>query len=150
MARKKQPKLKDFETSHSGGGPFTLIANDMFTSLAWLELSKGQRLLYVYMKSQYFGAKSHPDNIQERFYFNQNLYQNGFRLYSNKEQFRKDRDALIRHGFIKCVEDNAHTRKRSVYEFSEKWRYFGTSGFSVSHKEIPASMQRRTMPIDSS
>ncbi len=143
MAGKKRPKLKDFETAHPGGGAFTLIANDMFTSPAWMDLTKGQQLLYVYMKTQYYGAKAHPDGIQERFHFNQGLYSKKLKLYSNREQFRKDRDALISHGFIKCVEDNATTRKSSVYEFSSKWRLFGTTAFYLSLDEIPASMQRK-------
>lgn len=43
--------------------------------------------------------------------------------YFTKPTFIKAKKELIRHGFIKVVENNANLRKANVYEFIEDWKY---------------------------
>ena len=81
----------------------------MIESLAFNDLTKNQRLLYMYLKLQYYNSKNRPvkdDNTC--FYFNAHMYREKFKLYSNDKQFYNDRDALISHGFIK-VKENGKT-----------------------------------------
>lgn len=94
----------------------------MIQSPAWMKLSKNARLLYVYMKLQYYGAKNLPDHPATDFTFNWALVSKTYKLYSNKRQFENDRNMLIEHGFIEYIENGKNTRTKSIYRFSDKWQ----------------------------
>lgn len=94
----------------------------MIQSPAWMKLSKNARLLYVYMKLQYYGAKNLPDHPATDFTFNWALVSKTYKLYSNKRQFENDRNMLIEHGFIEYIENGKCTRTKSIYRFSDKWQ----------------------------
>lgn len=142
MAKKKSNSnysLKSFESTKPSGEPFIRICLSQLESTAFKSLTKNQKTLYVYMKSQYY-TKSHPDGITERFYFNKGLYDKRYNLYKNDECFRKDRNALIEKGFIKCISDGSNTMTKTVYEFSDEWQWYGTNDFNVDLNNMPASM----------
>ncbi len=124
MGRRKIYTPKSFE---SIGGK-RLSANiyiSMLESTAWKQLSKNSRLLYVYMKAQYYGAKNIPEHPATDFVFNWGLASQTYGLYTNKTQFAKDKSELIKYGFIECVENGKCTRTKSIYRFSDKWQSFG-------------------------
>lgn len=131
MGNRKTPyKPKLFESTGRSNDTSANIYDSMLVSPAFKALTKGQRLLYVYMKKMYYGHRRPIKDDPLSFTFNQckwikdkkhtNKY--GFELYSNKNQFYKDRDALVNHGFIEIVENNKNQRESNIYRFSDKWR----------------------------
>ena len=94
----------------------------MMQSKAWGALTNNARVLYLYMKLQYYGQKQIEGRGEDCFYFNKGLYCETYHLYSNTRQFRKDRDLLIQLGFIECIENGKTTRTKSIYKFSNRWQ----------------------------
>lgn len=121
---------------------YTRMFNDMLTSEVFLSLSKNQRTLYLYMKMQYNG-KENPKYIGESnksFYFNKHLWKDKYKLYTNTRQFQRDRDELIKKGFIICEYKGSIQRKKDIYSFSDKWKKYGTDMFSLTNNEKTTSM----------
>ena len=115
----------------------TNICKSMLLSDAFKDLTARQRMLYVYAKSQYYGAVNRPsseykelekykaDGGKKYFFLNHHLITEVFALYpkSNKRDFYNDINILINHGFIE--EDTQHVRgriARKIYYYSDKWR----------------------------
>ena len=121
MARKKKYVPKSFESSKAGDVSANIYAS-MMQSEAWSNLTNNARVLYLYMKLQYYGQKTIPDREQECFYFNKALVTKTYQLYTNVNQFYKDKKMLIDNGFIETVENGRNTRTKNVYRFSSKWR----------------------------
>lgn len=142
MAKRSKYKPKDFESSKAGSDCSANIYKSMIESEAFKSLTKNQRLLYVYMKMQYYGVATnkHPKQNQEMFYFNKHLWCDKYGLYKNANSFEKDRDSLIEKGFIKCVENGNNTRTKSVYQFSSKWRLYGSNAFYLYNDEMTTSL----------
>lgn len=115
---------KSYETKKPGtnsGEPFAAIYSSMLGSEAWGQLTNNARVLYIYMKMQLFGGKR--DGLEEgQFYFNRSTYTKTYSLYSNPNQFYKDRDLLVKYGFIEIVESGKNTRTKAIYCFSDKWQ----------------------------
>lgn len=154
MSKKKNVR-KDFESLKPSGDTFARIYKTMVTSEAFKSLSKKQRLLYVYMKMEYYGQpnKNRPDkNKLELFYFNRGIYKNKYELYTNDGSFYRDRDALIEKGFIDCVRNGLTTRQKSIYRFSNRWRQYGTPYFKKATTDImssPMLKKQREMKVGS-
>ena len=121
MARKKKYMPKAFESGKAGDVSANIYAS-MMQSRAWGNLTNNARVLYLYMKLQYYGQKTIPDREQECFYFNKALFLKTYQLYTNVNQFYKDKKLLIDNGFIETVENGKTTRTKSIYRFSSKWR----------------------------
>ena len=129
--KKKKYIPKSFESTGVSNDTSANIYESMLTSAAFLDLSKNQRLLYMYMKAQYYGKrkprKDYPDieEIQgdECFYFNQALAVK-YNLYtrSNHQSFYSDIKAIERHGFIKIVSNGRNTKSKSIYKFVGDWK----------------------------
>lgn len=112
------------------------ICYSMLVSPAFKDLTARQRILYVYAKTQYFGAKSRPksdfpdieeykrDNGRKYFYLNHFLMSDVFGLYpkSNTRDLYVDIKALIEHGFIEQVSNGKINQKRSIYTYCDKWK----------------------------
>lgn len=132
MSRYRKPKWKplDFETIGDKKLSATIYAA-MIQSDAWTQLSNNARVLYLYMKLQYFGVKQEdkPRGQQDLFYFNKAMATKTYGLYTNMAQFRKDRDMLLEYGFIEEVEKGKNTRTKSIYRFSDKWKEYHKSYF---------------------
>ena len=96
----------------------------MLQSPAWKNLTKPQQILYVYMKLQFKSTSREkvPDKPDACFYFNQKLWYEEYGLYSNLKSFYKDRDALIKNGFIETIESGKTTRHKSIYMLSYRWQ----------------------------
>ncbi len=129
--RKKSYIPKAFESTGVLNDTSANIYGSMIESPAFKDLSKNQRLLYVYMKKQYYGTRKpgrdFPDMEQlqgdDLFYFNLALAVK-YNLYSrsNKRQFYTDIKALVSHGFIKNMTPENKTILRSVYKFIGEWK----------------------------
>lgn len=129
------PKGKRIYKSHFRPKPFesTGVSNDtsanlfesMLISAAFQDLSKSQRLLYIYMKAQYYGKrKPGQDYINvaayqgdDKFYFSRALAEYyGF----NVGTLSKDIQALETHGFITKIADS--DQHKSIYAYSSEWQ----------------------------
>jgi len=122
MGRKKPYVPKPFESSRGSKDISAPIYASMVQSSAWLKLSNNARVLYMYMKLQKYGAKDIPGWDELCFYFNASMYTEVYKLYTNRTQFRKDRQQLIDNGFIEIMEDGTLTRTKNIYRFSDKWQ----------------------------
>ena len=121
MGRKKKYVPKNFESNKCGDVSANIYAS-MVQSQAWNNLTNNARVLYMYMKMQYYGQKTIPNKEQECFHFNKALYTKKYRLYTNVNQFYKDRNLLIENGFIEIDGGSTrHTREKMIYKFSAKW-----------------------------
>ena len=144
MSRKPKINCEPFECSPYESKAFVRIFLDMVNSPAFKDLSYKQQLLYFYMKTQFCQKDSKkPNGKHLQFYFNRGLYKNTLELYSNDGQFRKDRDALIMHGFIICIENGSNTRSKSIYQFSDKWQNYGTEKFILQPNQKTLTLLRK-------
>jgi len=140
---KKNPyEKKRFESSGVSSDTSANIYMSMLMSAAWRELTPRQQILYLYCKAQYYAEKKKPikDN-QLSFTMNKSKWQL-YKLYTENEghNFRRDMNALISIGFVKCVECGANTRTKSIYEYSSKWLYYGTPEFEIMPSEMTKSL----------
>lgn len=134
--RRKKYVPKPFESAGGANDTSANIYESMLNSAAFQDLTKNQRLLYIYMKAQYYGKrkpeKDFPDVEQmqgdELFYFNLSLAEK-YGLYSrgNRGQFYNDVKALEEHGFIMVVSSGRSTKTRSIYKFTGGWRVWEDS-----------------------
>lgn len=120
MAKKKKYIPKTFESKKPDVS--ASIYCSMIQSKAWENLTNNARVLYLYMKLQYYGQKAIPDREQEYFYFNKGMWKTTYKLYTNQNQFYKDRNLLIENGFIEIEQNGKNTRTKTIYRFSDKWQ----------------------------
>ncbi len=125
------------------------IYESMLLSEAWQDLTPRQKILYIYCKAQYYGEKNYQlkekDTNPEIFTMNQCKWHKKYKLYSlgNRNQFYKDMEGLITHGFIKCVECGAIARQKNIYAFNNKWKMWGTNDFEIETKEMTWRMLKK-------
>lgn len=108
----------------------------MLQSKAYIELSNGAKVLYVYMKLQLYGARPIKEHPEEHFYFNEAMYTKTYKIGTNTEQFRKYRNELIEGGFISLVEYGGYARTKNIYAFSDKWQ-------TGKKQEVPDVLHRK-------
>lgn len=147
MSRKKKSSFAPFPFETKGGAQFVRVYYDLLYSEAFLSLKQSQRALYVYMRAQLGYNKSLAPN---QFEFNKGIWKDKYKLYTSKAKFYNDRDTLISTGFIKIAKDEngipydgKHTRAKTVYEFSTRWKDYGTEAFTIPLKDMPHSMQKK-------
>ena len=121
-SRKGKYTPKSFESSKGIGDVSANIYASMLHSKRWQQLTIGQQVLYLYMKTQYYGAKSIDKQLPEAFYFNKAMWDKTYKLYKNPNYFYDDRNALIENGFIEFVERGKTTRTKNIYILSDKWQ----------------------------
>lgn len=122
---------------------FVPLYRDLFFSKAFQSLTKCQQLLYINMTFEYNPSTEveHPDGDINKFWFNKDRYKNQYKLYSNDNQFYKDRDELIKKGFIEQVKGGYTTRDKSIYKFSKRWqKYDPNKEFELKPNERTGSM----------
>ena len=145
MPKKKKYQKKDFESTGVGYDVSANIYLSMMKSKAWLSLTKNQRLLYVYLKVQYYSQKRKPNKEnKEMFYFNQTKWLNEYQLYSegNKKSFYNDMEQLIIRGFIDCVSSGKTTREKNIYQYSSRWQNYNENKY-VDPKCMTYSMLKK-------
>lgn len=130
-SRKKPYKPKTFESTGISNDTSANIYESMLESPAFMDLTKNQRLLYLYMKKQYYGKrkpeKDFPDIEQlqgdDLFYFNLALaVKYGLYTRGNHKSFYADIKAIEQHGFIETVSSGKSTKSRSIYRYSGAWK----------------------------
>lgn len=137
MARKKPYKPKPFESVGKPNDTSANIYETMLLSPAFMDLSKNQRLLYLYMKAQYYGKRKPGKDFPEMelfqgddlFYFPMGTAEK-YQLYrkANHKAFYDDVHNLESHGFIKTVSNGKTTKRKSIYQFSGEWQNWGGGG----------------------
>ena len=137
MGRKKNYHPKRFESTGENGDPFLMIFESMLVSQAFLDLTKNHRLLYVYLKAQFYGKRKPENDIpdidgikgNDVFYFNRELAVRRYKLYTdgNRSSFYADIKELEKHGFIITVSNGRATKSKSIYKFSDKWQTWNDS-----------------------
>lgn len=118
----------------------TLLTYSMLISGAFKDLTARQRMLYVYAKSQFYGARSRPKTDfpdievfkeykgQRYFYLNHKLLSDVYGLYpkSNHRDLYRDIAALIEHGFMEWYSEpkavNRSNHMRTIYRYSAEWK----------------------------
>ena len=123
MASKKKYTPKGFESEKLNDISANVYAS-MMQSKAWQGLTSNAIRLYLFMKLQYYGQKNLPNMPQEYFYFNRAMYKETYKLYTNNSQFFKDKDLLVKLGFIETIESGKNTRTKSIYKLSDKWKEY--------------------------
>lgn len=149
MSRTKRPKyvpkpfesrgLKYEDTTTGAIKPDTSanIYESMLVSNAFKDLSTRQKLLYMYVKAQYYGKrKPSKDNTEtglfqsdEYFYLNLDTVTRKYGLYTRnmRSEFYGDMKALIEHGFItKESQGGGNGKTKNIYRYSDKWQAWGT------------------------
>jgi len=137
-------------------GRFALISSDVFESNAFKTLTDRQKVLYIHCVNEEFHPKRYkPDKDDlKKFYFNELIWSDktdpetgrtGYGLYSitRKTSFYRDMDALIMHGFIKCVYCGANAKHRNIYKYSDKWKRYGKPGFEILPEEMTKSLMNK-------
>lgn len=121
MAKKNPPEKWE---SIGKNNKFVRLFVEQLESKAMQNLTGRQIALYLFMKMQYKGkeTKNNPNGKKEQFYFNWGLANKKYCLYTNQKTFYNDIKALIKFGFIECIENNRNTRSKNVYAFSDKWK----------------------------
>lgn len=144
-AKKKPYRKQSFESIGISSDTSANIYMSILLSVAWRELTANQQRLYLYCKAQYYAEKRKPHDNPFAFTMNRSKWCNLYGLYvdTNGEGFRRDRDALIRHGFIRVIENGETTRTKTVYEFWDMWQCWGQSDFKVSAEDMSGSMLRK-------
>ena len=118
---KKRNKYPPESWETTGEEKYTRIYDDKMLSVAFTELKPRQRYLYVCMKSMYKGKDWNPNGT---FAFPWGMAQK-HHLYTNRDLFYHDIDALISAGFIDLVEHNKYTRCPNIYRYSARWKEKG-------------------------
>lgn len=116
------------------------VMYSMMISGAFKDLTARQRMLYVYAKGQFYGARSRPkDDFRDipefkewqgrkYFYLNHRLVSDVYGLYpkSNHRDLYNDIEELVKHGFIEYHTEpkavNKSNHMRTIYRYSEAWK----------------------------
>lgn len=137
-SRKKRYVPKSFESTGASGDVSANLYRSMLESEAFKALTKREKLLYVYCKLQYYGAREpgrdfpNMEQLQgsDMFYFNFALASKKYGLYAagSRREFYNDMKSLCEHGFIELVVSGKPTKSRSIYRFSGKWKFQNARG----------------------
>ena len=110
---------------------FIPLYRDQVQSAAFMDLTKNQRLLYIYIrfrqfekrkpKTEYRDIESLQDDLMI-FYSIGNADSDGLYSRKNETKFRGDMKALIEHGFISVTMNGKNQRKKSIYKLSDGWQ----------------------------
>ncbi|WP_022762615.1 hypothetical protein [Butyrivibrio sp. AD3002] len=140
MAKKEKYKPHSFEclgTKFKGlnGAMMADTSASVFESMlqsdSFKRLTPRQKILYVYLKGQFYGKRKprmdYP-NIEELqsdecFYFNFSVaHQYGLYPPRSSKNFYDDMQALIDAGFIERIVSGKAHRKKSIYRYSDRWK----------------------------
>ena len=145
MAKPKKYQKKPFESTGAASDTSANIYESMLLSAAWMDLSANQKALYLTCKAQYYAEKSKPLGDDTCFTMAPPKWADKYGLYSknNGASFYRDIAELIEHGFIRCRQGGKASRTKTIYQFSDKWRMYGTPEFSIDMNERTEGMRDR-------
>ena len=114
MATKKpDSRFKPWESCKTKGRHIR-VADDMFSSSAWNDLSMAAKVLYPEFKRKYTGSNEKDISF---------TYAEGMKLM-HQQTFQKAVQELITHGFITLISEGYFMRKCNIYAFSDGWRVY--------------------------
>lgn len=111
----------------ANGDPYTALYKTMLTSKAWKSLNGNQKELYRFCRAQLY-AKKKPPNVKPGkppFFMNWKIGA-AAGLYATEKTFYKDLDRLVKTGFLDCLYNGLNDRKKSIYEYSDRWQSVGS------------------------
>ena len=129
MAKKKfQPA--EFQTDGCSG--FVRIYHDFLGSPAWQSLTLRQRGLYVEFLRRYKEKRANGEIVSSNadgiHFSTAEAIKPGPNgeppMYTCKNQFLKDVDALIGAGFIRVAQTGYYRRTATLYGFSSRWKQY--------------------------
>ena len=141
MAKGSKTKALKFESPNPNDSYFS-IHRSLYISPAFKSLTKGQRYLYCMMKAQHFSSNKPDKSDPLKFCFSWGMAQE-IAGYTNENQFKNDKDALIEKGFITCEDGGKFTRTKAVYRFSDMWQKYGTTAFKLDRSKMSVSLNNR-------
>ena len=143
--RKTNYKKKTFESTGISSDTSANIYDSMMLSDGWKDLTPSQKTLYLTCKAQYYAEKVKPLDNDTCFTMPQFKWSEVYGLYAktNGAAFYRDMAALIEHGFIRCYQGGKASRTKTVYQFSDKWRLYGTPAFHIDMNERTEGMRSR-------
>jgi hypothetical protein len=147
MSNKKKYEKKSFESDQSSSDVMAMFFASMRFSSAFEKLSSVAQNVYRDMKLEYYRQKKKPfPEDRTCFYFNKYIWKNIYH-YKNANQISKCINELILLGFIRCKQDGYTNRTKSIYQYSDKWRNYGTDKFRIEPQEMTISLQRQQKEI---
>ena len=138
-AKKKTYEPKAFESRNRGrtfvnqrgknqADTSANIYESMLQSEAFKSLKKGQKVLYLYCKAQYYGKRKPSKDYKEQYQDDSCFYMNwgkalDYGLYpeSSSKNFYSDMKALEEKGFIKKLKSGKDHKEKNVYQFVDDW-----------------------------
>lgn len=124
-------KPRSFESAGGKNETFSAIYKSMLFHPAYTSLKPRPRALYTYCKEKYYGHRKpemdFPDILALRgekfFYFSlSDAVETGLYKPSMRREFYGDMQTLEDHGLIRKVVSGKSTKKKSIYELSNKWQ----------------------------
>ncbi len=129
--RNKKYKPRPFESATADENEFARIYESMLTHPAFIGLKTRQKILYLYVKAQFYGKRKPQSDFKDIpqfqgddcFYFNFGLaVRYGLYTKTGNKEFYADMKALCETGFIECISSGKFTKTRSIYRFSSEWK----------------------------
>lgn len=112
MSRQKKKPLSPWTTAKPDGMEkrFIQIGDTLVYHPAWLALSAGAKVLYLYMCMESGGKNEFiiPQRVYGRF--------------TDRRAFHRAKNELIGAEFIELVKSGANTRTENVYRFCFNWK----------------------------
>ena len=112
MSRQKKKPLSPWVTAKPDGMEkrFIQIGDTLVYHPAWLALSAGAKVLYLYMCMESGGKNEFiiPQRVYGRF--------------TDGKAFRRAKKVLIDAGFIEIAHNGANTRTENIYRFCYGWK----------------------------
>ena len=112
MSRQKRKPLSPWATAKPDGMEkrFVQIGDSLAYHPAWLDLSAGAKVLYLYMCMESGGKNEFkiPQKVYSRF--------------TDRRAFHRAKNELICAGFIEIVHNGANTRTENIYRFCFDWK----------------------------
>lgn len=109
------------------------LYESMLLHPAFATMKPRQKMLYIYCKAQYFGKRKPQDDYKEleeakgneKFYMNRaSIVKYGLYTKNGMHEFYSDLKLLQERGFIRCISNGRSTKSKSIYEFSDQWKYW--------------------------
>lgn len=134
MSKTSKYKARSFESAGGKNGKndtYAAIYDSMLYHPAFMSLKNRQKVLYLYIKSRYFGHKKPREDFpdipdlrgDDLFYFPLTAgIEAGIYTSSMKRELYNDIKALEEHGLIRTVFNGKPTKRKSIYGFSNKWQ----------------------------
>lgn len=160
MSSKKSKELKR-ESGYDADvfAPFKSTDRKIFVSIPLsLTLSEAYRslsgngiklLIYVYSLEHNYKRNTHPDDAKgtkrERWYF----YcpkNSGDKCGVTGNSFPRAITELIEKGFIDCIASGKHSKTKSIYCYSERWKKYGANDYEIPAKVCNTTLLKKYYP----